>query len=151
MKQLIIAAILMMAMASCSTKTNSDQAKTDECCSAKKSAEMIEVSVDSVLVHPELYLEKNIIITGRVVHTCKHSGKKMFLAGSDDNIFVKVTAEEGISRFEETLEGEMVKAKGILTPIADEGENHEEGSCSTESKTKEYVLACTEFEVIKNI
>jgi hypothetical protein len=151
MKQLFFAAIMMMVMVACSTKTNTEQAKNDECCSAKKSAEMIDVSVDSVLSNPELYLEKSIVITGRVVHTCKHSGKKMFLAGSDENIYVKVTAEEGISRFEETLEGEMVKAKGILTPITDDGENHEEGSCATESKTKEYVLACTEFEVIKNI
>ena len=54
------------------------------CPEAGRETKVLIVSVDSVQKNPEKYFDKTIEIRGRVIHTCKVSGKKMFLAGSDE-------------------------------------------------------------------
>lgn len=120
------------------------------CPSAKNTKTQI-VSVDSVQKNPEKYFDKTIAIRGRVIHTCKVSGKKMFLAGSDQENLIRINAGDNISRFDESLQGEIVIAKGVLTPIVEpvaEMEKDGKTPCVTEAKTKQYVLACSEFEVM---
>jgi len=121
------------------------------CPEAAKGTKALIVSVDSVQKNPEKYFDKAIAIQGRVIHTCKVSGKKMFLAGSDEQNLIRINAGENISRFDESLQGEIVIAKGVLTPIVDAVVDKEKDGktvCVTESKAKQYVLACTEFKVI---
>ncbi len=125
------------------------------------------VGVDSVLASPQKFIEKTVSIKGIVVHTCRHSGKKMFLAGTDKNKFVKVIAGPGISRFDQSLEGETVIATGKLG-LLDEKEDEKHASehegkvmmkaaetssqdsakagCVTETKIKNYQLICDSFE-----
>jgi hypothetical protein len=118
-------------------------------CPEAKGAKIIVVSVDSVQNNPEKYFDKTIALKGRVVHTCKETGKKMFLAGKDDQNLIRVNAGDKINRFDESLQGEIVIAKGVLTPIADIVVEKPDGkaACATEGKAKQFVLACTEFEV----
>ena len=122
-------------------------------CPSAKGAKTLVVSVDSVQKNPEKYFDKTIALQGRVIHTCKVSGKKMFLAGSDEEKLIRINAGENINRFEESLQGEMVIARGVLTPITDvpvvDKEKDGKTVCVTEGKAKQYVLACTEFEVTK--
>ena len=109
------------------------------------------VSVDSVQKNPERYFDKTIAVQGRVIHTCKVSGKKMFLAGSDQENLIRINAGDNISRFDESLQGEIVIAKGVLTPVIEpvaEMEKDGKTPCVTEAKAKQYVLACSEFEVM---
>lgn len=120
-------------------------------CPSAKGAKAIVVSVDSVQKNPEKYFDKTIALQGRVIHTCKVTGKKMFLAGTDEQNLIRVNAGDQISRFDEKLQGEIVIAKGVLTPIVDavtEKEADGKTACVTEGKAKQYVLACSEFEVI---
>ena len=119
-------------------------------CPEAKGAQTLVVSVDSVQKNPEKYFDKTIALQGRVIHTCKVSGKKMFLAGSDDQNLIRINAGDNISRFDESLQGEIVIAKGVLTPIAEvvvDKEKDGKTVCVTEAKAKQYVLACSEFEV----
>jgi len=121
------------------------------CPEAAKGTKALIVSVDSVQKNPEKYFDKAIAIQGRVIHTCKVSGKKMFLAGSDEQNLIRINAGENISRFDESLQGEIVIAKGILTPIVDAVVDKEKDGktvCVTDGKAKQYVLACSEFEVM---
>ena len=121
------------------------------CPEAAKGTKALIVSVDSVQKNPEKYFAKAIAIQGRVIHTCKVSGKKMFLAGSDEQNLIRINAGENISRFDESLQGEIVIAKGILTPIVDAVVDKEKDGktvCVTEGKAKQYVLACSEFKVM---
>jgi aspartyl-tRNA synthetase len=124
------------------------------------------VDVDSILASPEKYIEKTVSIKGLVVHTCKHSGKKMFLAGTDKNKYVKVIAGPSISRFDQSLEGETVVSTGKLTLLDETQEKHEEtgerkmktaetsgkdtttAGCVTETKIKNYQMVCDGFEVV---
>ncbi len=120
-------------------------------CPSAKAAKAIVVSVDSVQKNPEKYFDKAIAIQGRVIHTCKVSGKKMFLSGSDEQNLIRINAGDNISRFDESLQGEIVIAKGILTPVTEiviETEKDGKTACVTDGKAKQYVLACSEFEVL---
>jgi len=120
-------------------------------CPSAKSTETLVVSVDSVQKNPSRYFDKTIALKGRVIHTCKVSGKKMFLAGSDEQNLIRVNAGDNISRFDESLQGEIVIAKGILTPVAEvvvDKEKDGKTACVTEGKAKQYVLVCSEFEVM---
>lgn len=121
------------------------------CPEAAKGTKALIVSVDSVQKNPEKYFDKAISIQGRVIHTCKVSGKKMFLAGSDEQNLIRINAGENISRFDESLQGEIVIAKGVLTPITEpvvDKEKDGKTACVTDGKAKQYVLACSEFEVM---
>jgi len=121
------------------------------CPEAAKGTKALIVSVDSVQKNPEKYYDKTIAIQGRVIHTCKVSGKKMFLAGSDEQNLIRINAGENISRFDESLQGEIVIAQGILTPVIDavvDKEKDGKTACVTEGKAKQYVLACSEFKVM---
>jgi hypothetical protein len=122
--------------------------KTASCCDEKA----LEASVDELLASPEKFVNKTVQLKGRVVHTCKHSGKKMFLAGSDEEVLVKINAGEKISKFEQTLEGEVVVAEGVLSSMEVEGQEHEhkEGEqCATEKKSKKYEMICESFTVVE--
>jgi len=119
-------------------------------CPSAKSNKALVVSVDSVQKNPEKYFDKTIALQGRVIHTCKVSGKKMFLAGSDEQNLIRINAGDNISRFDESLQGEIVIAKGVLTPVTEvvvDKEKDGKTVCVTEAKAKQYVLACSEFEV----
>ncbi len=122
------------------------------CPEAAKERKTLIVSVDSVQKSPEKYFDQTIALRGRVIHTCKVSGKKMFLAGSDQENLIRINAGGNISRFDESLQGEIVIARGVLTPVTDLAVDKEKDGktpCVTEAKAKKYVLACSEFEVIE--
>lgn len=59
-------------------------------------------------------VEKTVIIEGTVLHTCKHSGKRMFLVDGNDSIRVEVTAGKEITKFDEKLVGSRVRVLGVL-------------------------------------
>ena len=59
------------------------------------------------------YVNKPVYIRGIADHVCKHAGKKMFLAGKDDDVTVQIFAGE-IDRFPRELEGSKLKVKAIV-------------------------------------
>jgi hypothetical protein len=162
---------ILIIFAACNTQPKTDQIKIEQVnqelatlgpcgiagpacagCPEAKNTKARIVSVDSVQKNPEKYFDKTIAIQGRVIHTCKVSGKKMFLAGSDEQNLIRVNAGDNISRFDESLQGEIVIAKGVLTPVTDAVVDKEEDGktvCVTDGKAKQYVLACSEFEVME--
>ncbi len=154
-------AILLIACVSKSAKKDdekaccSDQKATTSCCSENAASAKIIVSdssvvtVDQLLNNPDKYIDKKIELQGFVMHTCKKTGKKMFLKGSDESTFIRIEAGENISKFEPTLEGETVIASGVLSVFIQEHEGHAEGeSCASEDKAKGYVMACESYKQI---
>jgi len=172
MDRLITLGVLLIFVAACNSQPKTEQTKIESvktetastlpcgitgaalcagCPEASKETKALIVSVDSVQKNPEKYFDKTIVLQGRVVHTCKVTGKKMFVAGSDEQNLIRINAGDNISKFDESLQGEIVMAKGVLTPITDiVSEKEKSGNivCVTESKAKQYVLACSEFEVV---
>jgi hypothetical protein len=148
-EQIKIAAVNEKALSitGCATPTKA----CGGCPEAAKAGIALAVSVDSVQKNPEKYFDKTIALQGRVIHTCKVSGKKMFLAGSDQENLIRINAGDNISRFDESLQGEIVIAKGMLTPVNEivaDKEKDGKTPCVTEAKAQQYVLACSEFQVL---
>jgi len=75
--------------------------------------EVSAVDVVSLLADPEAYNGKEVVLTGTVVHVCKHSGKRLHLMGSDEKTKIRVEAG-AIGKFERELEGSNIVAKGIF-------------------------------------
>lgn len=157
MKNLLYSAILAILLAAC-TSNPTDKEKTESscssscssasCCPGKSTASLAlinDLSVDQVLATPENYMEKKIDLTGLVVHTCKKSGKKLFLKGENDSIFIRVEAGENISQFTTSLEGELVTVTGVFNVFTQETSDHHE-ECESEEKSKSYTLLCESYK-----
>lgn len=55
-----------------------------------------------------------VAVEGLCVHVCKHSGKKIFIIGTDPNSKLQIFAGEGLSGFPQDIEGSKVRVVGIL-------------------------------------
>ena len=168
MKNFIFITALTFIFFSCNSSSNKKSNTTNEAVNTEETTATVEI--DSLLANPNIYLNKTITITGLVVHTCKHSGKKMFLIGTDKDSPVKVIAGNNITLFEQTLEGETVIATGKIRLMEENGEKHEDhkeegdhknhadettskdstnGGCAAETNIKKYEMACDEFSIVK--
>ncbi len=167
MKQIItVIAFISIVFSSCNSSTSKNSNLKNN--TSKENIDI--VLVDSILASPEKYLGKTVNIQGLVVHTCKHSGKKMFLVGTDKDSPVKVIAGKDITLFEQTLEGETVIAtvkirlmEGVGEKHGDhkeegEHENHADettskdstnGGCAAETNIKKYEMVCDKFSVVE--
>ena len=63
------------------------------------------------------YVDKPVWIEGTVTHTCKHGGKRMFIADGNDSILVEITTGPDIVKFDEALIGSRLKVLGILKEL----------------------------------
>lgn len=78
------------------------------------SGDAIKVAVLTFENQAAAIVEKTVIIEGTVLHTCKHSGKRMFLVDGNDSIRVEVTAGKDIPKFDEKLVGSRVRVLGVM-------------------------------------
>ncbi len=146
MRQLLIFLALALSTTACQTAGNpKSQAKA----TLKTASESTVLTPDELFNAPEKYEGKQITVQGLCVHTCKHSGKRLFLQGSDQEQLLLVTASPGIAKFENTLEGSNLLVSGNFSLIREESEKHEhkagEKACETESKSKNYQVECLTF------
>jgi hypothetical protein len=82
--------------------------------SGEKTAEAVLISVLNFEKSAPANVDKAVVIEGTVLHTCKHSGKRMFLVDGSDSIRVEITAGKNIAKFDEKLVGSRVKVYGTL-------------------------------------
>ncbi|WP_075590023.1 hypothetical protein [Labilibacter marinus] len=121
---------------------------TESCCSDPSDTTALAISVDDLLASPEKYIDKKVELTGLVMHTCKQTGKKMFIAGSNDSIYIRIEASEEISTFEPSLEGNKIAATGIVTLAKKEPHMHAEGEPCTAEQKNDYTLTCQNFKTL---
>jgi len=55
-----------------------------------------------------------VIVEGLCVHVCKHSGKKIFIIGTDPNNKLQIFAGDGLAGFPLEIEGSKVRVIGVL-------------------------------------
>lgn len=75
--------------------------------------EVSQVDVVSLIADAKEFDGKEVLITGTVVHVCKHSGKRLHLMAADEKTKIRVEAGD-IGQFERELEGSNIVAKGIF-------------------------------------
>jgi hypothetical protein len=78
-------------------------------------SDVIKVEFASLTEKPEDYVGKTISVTGKVVHVCMMSGKKMFITGENPDIRLYVAAGEEMPKFPTELLGSEVEVQGTLT------------------------------------
>ena len=109
------------------------------------------MKVDEALVEAENHVGDTITVEGLCAHICSHSGRKMFLMGSDDTKMLRVESMELGEPFKQECIEHNVSVKGIvreerideeyLKQWEEELANMEqhgdgEAGCSTEKKAR---------------
>ncbi len=96
-------------------QNNNNKLKNPENGIKKSGAEIASFSTfDDLLLHVDENLNKTIKLTGVVTHTCKHSGKRCFLANIDGNETIRIEANGKITGFNQELVGSTITVTGIL-------------------------------------
>lgn len=105
-KKLLIILAFSLVFSAC----NNEQEKE----APEQTDEIPEITLANFFDGTELKAEDEVWVTGNVVHTCKHSGKKMFIVDDDGENKLKIDAGGKVPEFETSLEGSKVKVKGII-------------------------------------
>lgn len=63
-------------------------------CNNKKAADKTVLTVDSLLQTAETLVDKTVTVEGLCTHVCTHSGKKLFLEGSDDTKSIRAESDK---------------------------------------------------------
>ncbi|MDR1437034.1 MAG: hypothetical protein LBI65_02830 [Candidatus Symbiothrix sp.] len=97
-------------------------------CNGNKKAEIVEngnmamsatdgiavFDLDGLLQVAGQEVDKTVKVVGYVTHTCKHSGKRCFIAGESENASMRVEAKGEIGGFNRELVGSKLEITGIL-------------------------------------
>jgi hypothetical protein len=124
----VIAAMIVASCGNKSTKGVSENTPVNE--------PAVNVQFASLVENPGNYIDKNIIVEGKVVHVCPHTGKKMFIVGENPDIMLYVSAEENTPKFPVELLGSTIAVEGrIAQAITAEKPAEEAMNPGTETAT----------------
>lgn len=118
MKNLVYLFIVVVAfLAACGNtgQQNEENGTTD---STAVNEEVTMVTVTEFLATPEKWANEKIKLVGTVSHTCKHSGKKMFIFDDNSEKTVKINAGGEVTMFDVAWEGSDVEVIGKVVEDA---------------------------------
>jgi hypothetical protein len=101
---------IVAVLSSCGNSGKKDASSVDE-------GTAVKVEFTSLIENPESYVNKNMIIQGKVVHVCPHTGKKMFIVGDNPDIKLYIEAGEESAKFPMELLGSVISVEGKLTKM----------------------------------
>lgn len=70
--------------------------------------------LDNFLTQADQLVNDTVTVEGYVTHTCKHSGKRCFIVGEDENTTLRVEAGGEIKGFDRDLTGKKIAVKGVV-------------------------------------
>ncbi len=106
--------LLLVAAAMFAVFPKTSVAQTDRMEKKALSADTETYTSDKILSEGSSLLEKEVTLVGKVTHVCHSSGKKCFVAGTDEKNTVQVFAGGDIKKFDTELEGKTIKATGTV-------------------------------------
>ncbi|MDR1610348.1 MAG: hypothetical protein LBS08_02420 [Candidatus Symbiothrix sp.] len=112
MKQLVVFAVLSLALVACSGNKTQTEASNEAQSTAVSESTTFEL--DSLLAVADREVDKNITVVGYVTHTCKHSGKRCFIVGESQEASMRVEAKGEIGGFNRELVGSKLAINGTL-------------------------------------
>lgn len=112
MKKILLAACIAIAMVACSGSNKENKTGTAENTEVKSTENALPV--ENLLADADNYINKSVKIKGFVTHTCKHSGKRCFLADENQNVSIRVEAKGNIGGFNRELVGSEIEVDGVL-------------------------------------
>ena len=112
MKNFIYITVLALGLVSCGNSNKKQSTETNpqvEAVAVDKA-----VSVEDMLAKAETLVGKEVVLKGKISHTCKHSGRRCFVVGKDGKTSIRVEAKGNIGGFNRELIGSEIAIKGIL-------------------------------------
>ena len=111
MKKLIYLFLAVAFIYSCGN-TGQNEENVDTADSTATASNSEATTIADFLSTSEQWADKEIKLKGTVSHTCRHSGKKMFIFGEDQEKTVKINAGGESPAFDVSLEGSDVIVTG---------------------------------------
>lgn len=109
MKKLLFIGIISCLMVSCGNKKTGNAAQTAEAETA-----VSVYKLDDLLKNANQLVGQTVKVRGHVTHTCKHSGKRCFIVGEDENVTLRVEAKGEIAGFNRELVGSELEITGVV-------------------------------------
>lgn len=113
--KLFAVALAVVALASSCGQGNKKVEKAEN-----EGLEIIEVTIDTLLVNAAAFEDQTVQFTAKVDHTCKHSGKKLSVFGNIEGKTLKVLATETSPVFSPELSGKTVNVIGVVRKVIEE-------------------------------
>jgi hypothetical protein len=110
-KKISLFAIAALLLASCGNKSSSNTEN------AKGSEKAVKVEFSSLAENPGSFINKNVMVEGKVVHVCSQTGKKMFIVGDNPDIMLLITAGENSPKFPMELQGSTIAVEGQIAQV----------------------------------
>lgn len=111
MKQFLAFSLIALFLASCSNNQNNTLSSGTDGISVK-------AEFAALIENPDNFVDKDILIEGKVVHVCTHTGKKMFIVGENPDIRLYIEAGEETPKFPMDLLGSEISVEGKLTRLS---------------------------------
>ena len=131
MKKLILTSLVAMFLFSCGNQKKQEPAASNE-----PAAQAVALTVDQLYEKATDMVDKEIIVTGTVMHVCQQGGERCFLMGSNENINIRIEAGEKIGAFSQELMGSNLEITGILKEVKTEADAHNPGQHSGDAGEK---------------
>ena len=110
MKQFLAFSLIALFLASCgNNQSNNVSSGTD--------GASVKAEFTALIENPDNFVDKDILIEGKVVHVCTHTGKKMFIVGENPDIRLYIEAGEATPKFPMDLLGSEISVEGKLTRL----------------------------------
>jgi hypothetical protein len=109
MKNYLMLVLALISFASCNSNQENKKVETKEIAKVQET-----ISVDSLYNNLDALIDKEIKIIGTVDHVCKHSGKRAFIFGKDENKRIRIEAKGEIRGFDAELIGGDIEVVGKL-------------------------------------
>ncbi len=103
--------ILAAVLSSCGNTGKKEAVKAE-------GTDAVKVEFASLVENPDNFVGKNIVVEGKVVHVCTHSGKKLFIVGENPDVRLFIAAGEDMPKFPMELLGSNVVVEGVITKPA---------------------------------
>lgn len=114
MKKMMFLAIVAICLASCTSKSADNKGNNSDSTSVVQVSDLAVYPLDSLLAVADQLVDKKVTVKGSVTHTCKHSGKRCFIVGDNENVSMRVEAKGNIGGFNRELVGSELAITGIV-------------------------------------
>ena len=111
----VVVAFLGLGMASCGNSSKKQETAVTPQTEVKTVDVEKALYLEDLLTKAETEVGKEVVLRGKITHTCKHSGRRCFVVGKNDStLSIRVEAKGNIGGFNRELIGSEVAIKGIL-------------------------------------
>lgn len=110
LKKLVPLFLIAALFVACGKKEEKVEAKPAK-------AEIVKLTVDDFYGKASELKDKEVEISGTIVHVCQHGGKRAHIIGTNPDTKVKLECTDETTKFDREAEGSEVVAKGTVDAL----------------------------------